>query len=303
MIDPLVSVVMPAYNAQKYIAESIESVIEQTYANWELLIVDDGSTDNTAAIIKHYQIKDTRIQYFYQENGRQGKAKNAGINNSKGDYIAFLDADDLWLKEKLKVSVDVITAGNYSLLFTDCFVFQDDKRNISSLSKMGVGNDMYEGRESILMFLYCNRIPNLTVLIKRKVMLEAGNFMDMIVAEDYEMWLRLLKNGCIFKAISTPLSLYRVHSESITAKDRHATFEVIEIIKAFGQKNRDYTTDTINIAQDKIKYWLYNGSNRTGKKFRTLINGVYKLPLSIFFYILSFIMPISQLRKIVIRIN
>lgn len=303
MNNPLVSVIMPAYNAQKYIAESIESVIGQTYLNWELLIVDDGSTDHTASIIKQYQLNDSRIQYIYQENGRQGKAKNTAIKNSKGDYIAFLDADDLWLAEKLKVSVNEITRGDYSLLFTDCFVFKDDSRNISTLGTMGVVDAIYKGRESILMFLNYNRIPNLTVLVKRKVMLEAGDFMDMVVAEDYEMWLRLLKNGCIFKAISTPLSLYRMHSESITAKDRHATFEVIKIIKAFGQKNSDYTADTIQIAQDKIKYWLYNGSNRTGKKFRSLISGVYKLPLFIFFYICSFILPISQLRKIVVRIN
>lgn len=302
MNSPLVSVIMPAYNAQKYIAESIESVIGQTYLNWELLIVDDGSTDHTASIIKQYQLKDNRIQYFYQKNGRQGKAKNTAIKNSKGDYIAFLDADDLWLAEKLKVSVNEITEGDYSLLFTDCFVFQDDARNISTLSTLGVVDAIYEGRESILMFLYCNRIPNLTVLIKRKAMMDAGHFIDTVVAEDYEMWLRLLKNGCIFKAISTPLSLYRVHNESITAKDRHATFEVIEIVKGFGQKNPDYTIDAIKITKDKIKYWLYNGSNRTGKKFRTLINRVYKNPLALLLCSLSYIMPLDQLRKIIVRV-
>ena len=125
MNNPLVSVIMPAYNAQKYIAESIESVIGQTYLNWELLIVDDGSTDDTASIIKQYQLNDSRIQYFYQESGRQGKAKNTAIKNSKGDYIAFLDSDDLWLKEKLKISVNEITKGDYSLLFTDSYIFQN----------------------------------------------------------------------------------------------------------------------------------------------------------------------------------
>ena len=86
----LVSIIMPAFNSQRYISESIESIIAQTYTNWELIVVDDGSTDRTAEIVSTFTKSDNRIRYIYQENQRQGKARNAGISISKGEWIAFL---------------------------------------------------------------------------------------------------------------------------------------------------------------------------------------------------------------------
>src|SRR5919106_5413407 len=97
----LVSVIMPAYNAEKYIAGSIRSVIVQTYSDWELIVVDDGSTDSTATVVQEFVARDPRIKYIFQENGRLGKARNTGIRNSSGPLIAFLDSDDLWVPIKL----------------------------------------------------------------------------------------------------------------------------------------------------------------------------------------------------------
>src|SRR5580765_2861093 len=87
--NDLVSVIMPAYNAEKYISDAIKSVIAQTYSNWELIVIDDGSTDATAAIIQQYLVTGTRIKYIYQDNGGQGKARNNGLNHAKGELIAF----------------------------------------------------------------------------------------------------------------------------------------------------------------------------------------------------------------------
>jgi len=303
MSDQLVSIIMPAYNAEKYIAASIESVIQQTYTYWELLIVDDGSTDQTAAIIKHYTSVDKRIKYFFQENGRQGKAKNLAIANSSGIFIAFLDADDLWLKEKLEVSIHEINTGDYSLVFTDCYIFEGElPRDFSILKTMGVQSAIYEGRPALVTFLNYNQIPNLTVLAQKELFLKAGGFIDKVVAEDYEMWLRLLKNGAVFKALPFPLSLYRVHNESITARDRHVTLELIEIIKTFGKENPEYWQDVQLIIREKLKHWLYYGHQRSAKNFRTLIKDVFNLPLTVLFYTLSLLMPVDQLRKIVIRL-
>jgi glycosyltransferase involved in cell wall biosynthesis len=108
MSDDLVSVIMPAYNAEKFIAESIESVIAQSYNNWELLVVDDGSTDNSKRIIKDFCKKDERIKYFYQPNSKPGRARNSALKRASGRYVAFLDADDVWLSEKLKVQLKEI---------------------------------------------------------------------------------------------------------------------------------------------------------------------------------------------------
>src|SRR3978361_2227094 len=104
MTEPLISVIMPAYNAQKYVAKSIESVLAQTWQNWELIIADDGSTDDTAEVIKQFCISDLRIKYTPLSNSGPGMAKNAAIAKSQGKYIAFLDSDDLWAKEKLQLS-------------------------------------------------------------------------------------------------------------------------------------------------------------------------------------------------------
>src|SRR5690349_25117803 len=102
MTEQLISVIMPAYNAEKFVAESISSVITQTYKNWELIIVDDGSTDNTKNIIEEFAKHDARIKYIYQENAKQGKARNTGIAMAKSGLVAFLDADDLWLPQMLE---------------------------------------------------------------------------------------------------------------------------------------------------------------------------------------------------------
>src|ERR1044071_7783966 len=105
MQQPLVSVIMPAYNAERYIAASVRSVLAQTYQNWELIIVDDGSTDGTAAVAKSFAEADGRVRYVYQPNGRLGNARNTGIRHARGPLIAFLDSDDLWMERKLELQL------------------------------------------------------------------------------------------------------------------------------------------------------------------------------------------------------
>jgi teichuronic acid biosynthesis glycosyltransferase TuaG len=99
---------MPAYNAEKYIAESIRSALDQTHTNWELVVVDDGSTDGTAEIVRGFRRADDRIKYIFQQNGRLGKARNTGLENSTGRLIAFLDSDDLWARGKLELQVKIM---------------------------------------------------------------------------------------------------------------------------------------------------------------------------------------------------
>ena len=105
---PKVSVIIPTYNRQKLLPKAIKSVLNQTFKNFELIIVDDGLTDNTKEIIKEFQKRDPRIKYIWQENfGAPAGPKNTGIKNSKGEYIAFLDDDDEWLPEKLERVIEI----------------------------------------------------------------------------------------------------------------------------------------------------------------------------------------------------
>ena len=114
MIDDLVSIIMPAYNAEKYIEEAIESVLKQTYRNWELIIVNDCSIDATEQIVKKYQEKDERIKFHsLTENHGVANARNTALQNAVGRYIAFLDSDDMWLPEKLEKQIGFMKINNY----------------------------------------------------------------------------------------------------------------------------------------------------------------------------------------------
>lgn len=101
-MSDMISIIIPAYNAADYLVQTIESVLNQTYSDFELILVDDGSTDRTCEIIKDYQGKDARIKYFYKENGGVSSARNLGLQKATGDFVSFLDSDDLWDKRFLE---------------------------------------------------------------------------------------------------------------------------------------------------------------------------------------------------------
>lgn len=289
---------MPAYNMQRYIAESVESVINQTYQNWELIIVDDGSTDSTVQIVKAY-LKDSRIRYFYQENSGQAIARNYAISESAGDYIAFLDADDLWLPQKLTFSLRLIEENNCDLIFTNCYVFEDgsDAKGMTK-TEIGVKSATYQGKTGIITFLEENRVPNLTVLVKKGMLRKAGEFINTKAAEDYDMWLRLLNNGAVFCSNSTCLAAYRMRPDSITAQDRSALFESMLAINRFLKAHPEFRAEIGANHLVKFKYWLYNGYQPENDQYRQLISGVYSPLTNFFLYACSFILPFKYLRKL-----
>lgn len=228
-----ISIIMPAYNAAKYIGESIESVIDQTYKNWELIIIDDGSTDNTATIIKQLADTDKRIHYYYQTNAKQGKARNVGIEKSKAQLIAFLDSDDLWLPTRLSLMIEEFVKGNQDLLFTDAYIFEGNfnLKNIPNNQKrFMVTSAQYQGVEGLRNFLYFNKIPMLTTLVKKDVLIETNMFSDREICEDYELWLRLLMRGYTFRSINLSLAAYRLHDQASTKNDKLAVDECIDVI-------------------------------------------------------------------------
>src|SRR5689334_9654380 len=146
MAGELVSVIMPAYNAEKYIAESIRSVLAQTYADWELIVVDDGSSDNTGGVVREFVARDSRIKYVFQENGRLGKARNTGIANARGELIAFLDSDDLWLETKLAAQTRALSENEADVVFCDCYIFKDEN-TADERTRFGSFSGKFSGRE------------------------------------------------------------------------------------------------------------------------------------------------------------
>jgi len=233
-----VSVVMPAYNAEYYIAAAIESVLQQTYVNWELIVIDDGSTDQTAAIVNQFAARDKRITYMYQPNSKQGAARNAGIQNSAAGIIAFLDADDLWLPDKLNLLIAQFASDDCDLVFSDAYVFEgtfDPAKIPATQERFMVPALAYEGKRGLEDFLTYNRIPLLTAVFKKEAVIKAGLFSNRGICEDYEMWLRLLLSGCKFRSVDIPLAAYRKHSTSTTDKDRLAIDHCIDVIFELGK--------------------------------------------------------------------
>ena len=128
-VDDLVSIITPAYNAAEYIVETIESVLAQTYPKWEMLIVNDCSKDNTVEIVQSYAAKDNRIKLInLKQNSGAAVARNTAIQNAKGRYIAFLDSDDIWKKEKLQKQIEFMQQNGYAFTFTAYEHFRDTKK-------------------------------------------------------------------------------------------------------------------------------------------------------------------------------
>lgn len=265
MINTAVSIIMPAYNAENFISESIESVIGQTYANWELIIVDDGSTDNTRNVVHSYINQDSRIHYFFQENARQAKARNTGIKNSKGDIIAFLDADDLWLPQKLELSLKEFYNGEQDVLFTDAYIFNNSTQlsDYENLPNINIVAKTYHGNEGLNAFLYENRIPILTVIATRESILNVNCFREENKGgtEDYELWLNLLANNHIIRGTDLKLSLYRIHSNSTTATNNMD----INVIKMFSRFFTEYP-NLKSKYKDQIMHWLSKILNQATNK-------------------------------------
>ncbi len=124
----MISIVIPTYNRERLISKAVESILGQTYKDWELFVVDDGSKDGTAEVMKAYCEKDPRVHYLYKENGGQGTARNVGIRSAKGEYLAFLDSDDEWLPEKLEKQIAVMERyKEYDFCYTANVVFDEKK--------------------------------------------------------------------------------------------------------------------------------------------------------------------------------
>lgn len=206
MQSELVSVIMPAYNSEKYVVDSIHSVLVQTYEIWELIVVDDGSTDDTKVVVQ--QFSDDRIVYVYQQNAGVAVARNNGISRARGRYIAFLDSDDLWLPNKLSKQLAFMRENNYAFTYTWYQQFYSDENRVNRLVIAKASVD------------YCNLLKGndigcLTVMIDRSLIRRV--FMPSCRHEDYVTWLNILKKG--HKAYSLPedLARYRKTDKSLTS--------------------------------------------------------------------------------------
>lgn len=258
----LVSIIMPAYNSERYIAESIESVLVQTYQNWELIIVDDGSTDLTAEIVKEKADLDDRIKYFYQTNGKQGKARNTGIKNSKGELIAFLDSDDLWIPEKLEIQISFLEQHSIDLLFSDGYLFINNTSNTNGSFQIIKG--YHQGPDAIELFLDHNRIPLLSVLTYKSIINKVGGFEEseqIQNVEDYHLWLKLLIEGYSVYGLDSKLVFYRQHTHQITVEDPWASEKVFYIFSFYLNLPKQFSLIILKARLRWARDWYLRNAN------------------------------------------
>jgi glycosyltransferase involved in cell wall biosynthesis len=183
MNDILVSVILPTYNRAEFISAALDSLFAQTYKNWECIIIDDGSTDNTVDILKSYD--DPRVFYFYQKNQGVSAARNTGISQCKGEMIALLDSDDQWLPKKLEKQIAYMLENGFDICQTDEIWIRKGKR-VNQKSKYSKPEGWFF-EASLEM---CLISPSCTIFTQ-KVWENIGPFdVEMPSCEDYDMWLR-----------------------------------------------------------------------------------------------------------------
>jgi glycosyltransferase involved in cell wall biosynthesis len=206
MTDFLVSIVMPSYNSGLYIKKAIDSVLKQTYSHWELIIIDNFSSDNTLEIAKSYQCDKIKI-FKINNQGVIAKSRNLGIQNSSGTLVAFLDSDDWWKYNKLSESVKHIQSGKDFVYHPLKIVNKSNRLMISkSTFTMGFDKDIFSK-----LIEFGNFIPNSSVVVK-KSLLEAVSYIsedvNLAAAEDYDCWLKISKITNNFICINNTLGFY-----------------------------------------------------------------------------------------------
>lgn len=205
-MSDLISIIMPCHNGEKYLKESIVSVLQQTYNNWELLIINDNSSDSSEKIIKEFQTKDNRIHCLVNDNpvGMPSAPRNVGIENAKGRFIAFLDCDDKWLPTKLEKQ---ITAYDENTAVVFSYYRKMDENGVESNSVIA-SPDIVNYKK----LLNGNCIGNLTGMYDTS---KVGKiFQKNIHHEDYLMWLEILRKGFIAKNTKTVEAVYREQKKS-----------------------------------------------------------------------------------------
>lgn len=204
---------MPAYNAEHYLAAAVESVLSQTYPTWELLIVNDASTDETLAIAEWFQRLDKRIRLFTQsDNGGVAKSRNAALKQAKGRYIAFLDSDDLWVPDKLAKQIAFMRANQVTVSY-GAYQRMDERGNL-------LGSVWPPKELDYATLLKSNFIGNLTGAYDVKVL--GKQYFGEFRHEDYVAWLALVKRAGKAKSVDEELGSYRVYTGSASSNKLRA---------------------------------------------------------------------------------
>lgn len=251
---PVFSVVIAAHNAARTLPSTVRSVLGQTRPDFEILVVDDGSTDGTGEALRG--ISDRRIVYLRQANLGPAAARNAGIERSAGEYVCLLDSDDLWLPHYLETMGAALDADSGAgLAYTDAWRLDDFTRRVSRRTTMGAYQPPErppEERDALLLALLERNFVYTSATVRRRVLAEVGGFKKFTRSEDHELWLRIAASGARFVNSREVLAVYRDRQGS-RMHDRAAMVrggvEIFEHVLA----NYDLTDEMRSVSERRLR--------------------------------------------------
>jgi len=227
MAKPTVSVIIPTYQRPHWVKEAIESVLAQNYKDYEIIVVNDGSTDNTAEVLNQFQ--DTIKIITHKRNKGQAAARNTAIASSQGRYIAFIDDDDIWLPSKLEKTITLLEANQkIGLIYSDMFFFNEKEVFPEPQSKK---QPLHLACVRWMLFLFGNIVPMpCTVVVRRESLDQVGLFDETVnFCDDYDLWLRISEKWLLYY-LDEPLAMYRL-SETNASKDKERITRMVLAVK------------------------------------------------------------------------
>jgi glycosyltransferase involved in cell wall biosynthesis len=263
---PLISVVIPVYNGEKTIRETLESVLNQTVTDFEIIVINDGSSDATVEIVS--SIQDPRLKVFSYPNAGQAASRNRGFSHSTGEFIAFLDADDLWTPNKLESQLKALQDNPQAALAYSWSDFIDESgKFLRGASRSTLSGDVYA---KLLLTDFLDNGSN--PLIRRQALMEVGGFDESLPpAEDWDMWLRLAARYH-FVAVPAPQILYRqsANSESTNLLRMASACERV-IERTFNQAPDSLQHLKKHSLANVYKYLIFRCFDRSVKRSRALV--------------------------------
>lgn len=246
--ESLISIIIPNYNTAHYLEQAVDSVKRSNYQHWEIIIIDDESKDNSKEVIEYLATQDSRIKFVFQKNKGLAGARNTGIKASKGDYLVFLDSDDLVLEQKLFLQANFLDNNpNIDIVYSYSDCFREDDVN----SRFNLGFPIYEGNILANLingnFIHVNCVMVRSVKVKQVGMFNE-NYREL---EDWDLWLRMSLSGSKFGVIKQVLSIVRVRKGSMTNNQKRMNQTMVNVLL-----NLEESFKALNIKEIYLEYNL-----------------------------------------------
>jgi len=291
---PLVSIVIPTYNHANYLRKALQSVLDQTYKNWEAIVIDNHSTDDTKKVINKFN--DPRIRYLKIHNyGVIAKSRNAGILSAKGEWVAFLDSDDWWTNDKLQTCMEY-SNNHTDLIYHDLEIISIKRR---FFRKKIIKTRKLKKPVLIDLLINGNAITNSSVIVRKQMLEKIGlidESKDLIAAEDYNAWLRISNLTNQFLYLPKKLGYYFIHDQGMSQKDmslpsRQATYKFLSVLN---KEQKIKLEAQIRYSSGRFNYLKYNYKKAKKDLLFVLKFSSYKLKVKSLIMIIHILISLKR---------